>query len=293
MKTSLSNLSFKFFTVFSSLILVVLLSSCEKENISGLEDNVLDAKAQKIGKANMANGFQAFHQGFNHDTDAWADQDVEGVLGWCGTISLHDRKTGGVEPSAGNGYATVMWGDCNAFWQADPSEIPLKEEEGLPAFQESAPATQDPALWSSSWPASGYLQDLDIYLDPGMFEEGVAFTYSQSIKSLEETAFSYFGLNVMKTGGDLYINDFQISEEGWYTFSFIFSDDEGYLTLVFQLLQRNKVVYSFPIENTLFEPASATSSFEVHDFGSGYIWFAYLQEGVALPIDEQFLRPGK
>lgn len=97
----------------------------------------------------------------------------------------------------------------------------------------------------------------------------------------------------MKTEGDLYINDYRIPEEGWYTFSFIFSDDEGNLNLDFQLLQNNQLVYSFPIENTLFEPTSPTESFNVHEFGSGYLWFAYLQEGVSLPIDEQFLHPGK
>lgn len=194
MKTSLSNQFLKLSALLCSLFLVVFLNSCEKDNISGLEDNVLDARAQKNGETSATNGFQAFHQGFNHNTDAWADQYVEGVLGWCGTISLHDRKSGEVRPSAGNGYATVMWGECNTFWSEEADEM------NLPLFEYGAPATQDPALWSSTWPESGYLQDLDIYLDPEMFEEGVAFTYSQSIKSVEEMAFTYFGLKRHENG---------------------------------------------------------------------------------------------
>lgn len=280
------------FNLFFTLLLVALMSSCEKEAANEEFENDYNA-VNLVGKANTANGFMAFHQGFNHSVHPWVDLSVEGVLGWCGTIELQNRKSGEVSPSAGNGYATVMWGECNEFWQADPSEIPFKEEAGLPAFPEGAPATQDPALWSSSWPSSGFVQDLDIYLDPEMFSEGVAFIYSESIKALEGMSFTYFGVNVMKTGGELYINDFMIPEEGWYTFSFVNGDNDGRLTLDFELFKNNKMLYSVPLETSLFDPDLATSEIEVKDYGSGYIWFALLQEGVALPIDEQMLRPGK
>lgn len=276
----------------ASIIVLIFLVSCEKDNLPQ-EEFTLDAAVQNKGKANTANGFQAFHQGFNHNTNSWADQYVEGVLGWCGTINLLDRKSGGVIPSKGSGYATVMWGECNDFWQADPSEIPLKQEEGLPAFAEGAPATQDPSHWSSVWPASGYVQNLDIYLNPEMFDEGVAFTYSQSLKMQDEMAFIYFAFDVVKESGELFINEFKISEEGWYTFSYVFGEKDGNLSVDFELLLDNQEIYSFPIESRLYAPEVATSSLEVDRYGSGYIWFVYIQEGVALPIDEQILRPGK
>lgn len=280
------------FNIFFILLLIVLTNSCEKEAPSEEFENDFNA-VNLVGKANTANGFMAFHQGFNERVHPWVDLSVEGVLGWCGTIELQSRKSGEVNPSAGNGYATVMWGECNEFWQADPSEIPFKEEAGLPAFAEGAPATQDPALWSSSWPSSGFVQDLDIYLDPEMFSEGVAFTYSESIKALGGMSFTYFGVNVVKSGGELYINDFMIPEEGWYTFSFVNDHIDGRLELDFELFKNNKMLYSVPLETSLFDMDLATSEIEVEDYGSGYIWFAFLQEGVALPIDEQMLRPGK
>lgn len=287
MRTFLSNSNFNFVAALCSLFLLILFSSCEKESLPVLEDNILDAKAQNNEKEGSDDDFQSFHQSFNNNTDAWADQYVEGVLGWCGTIELWTKKTGEVMPSKGNGYATVMWGECNTFWSEEA------DEEGLPTFQYGAPATQDPDLWSATWPSSGFIQNLDIYLDPAMFDNGVAFTYSNSLKLQGEMAFIYFAFDVVKDAGSLYINDFEVSEAGWYTFSYVYGEDEGKLLIDFQLLQKNQLLYSFPIEKRLYAPEVSTSDLWVDDYGSGYIWFVYLQDGVALPIDEQMLRAGK
>lgn len=286
MKTSLTNQFSKFYVLLCSLLLVFLFSSCEKDNISGLEDNILDAKAKKIGKANNASGFQAFHQGFNHNTDAWADQYVEGVLGWCGTISLQNRASGLVNPSAGKGYATVSWGECNTFWSEEADEM------GLPLFEYGAPATQDPALWSSTWPESGFVQQLDIYLDPAMFEEGLAFIYSSSLKAQESMSFAYFAINVMKSADALVVDDFAVTEAGWYGFKYVFQEGgEGDLQIEFQLLDQGKVIFSTSLNEDL--GGAPVTDYAVNDYGSGYVWFVSIAEGVALPIDEYKVRPGK
>lgn len=288
MKTNYVKLLSQLGNVFFVFILLIFLGSCEKENLSDQDQLTLDAKAHhKEKESDDDDDFQAFHQGFNNNTDAWADQYVEGVLGWCGTIDLWTRKSGDIMPSKGNGYATVMWGECNTFWSEEAGE------QGLPTFQYGAPATQDPELWSPTWPSSGFIQDLDIYLDPAMFEDGTAFTYAQSLKLQGEMAFIYFAIDVVKEAGSLYINEFEVPEAGWYTFSYVFSDNEGKLMIDFELLEKNHVLYSVAIENRLYAPEVATSDLWVDDYGSGYIWFVYLQDEVALPIDEQMLRPGK
>lgn len=279
-----------------SIIVLIFLVSCEKENLPQ-ENLTLDATVQNKGKASTSNGFQAFHQGFNHDTDTWADQYVEGVLGWCGTINLMGGKSGDIMPSKGSGYATVMWGECNYFWST-PADMLEGKPYYYPAFEAGAPATQDPALWSASWPSAGFIQQLDIYLNPEMFEPGLAFMYSHSLFNSEEGSFIYFVVEVTKQEGELFINDFKIPEEGWYTFKYLFdSGSDGELEVDFALLNDGRKLYGTPIlENMPAAPGEqpvSTSSFDVENYGSGYLWFVTLQDGVELPIDEQILRPGK
>lgn len=285
MKDFLTNQKTNFLTSFFTLILIVFITSCEKESLSE-EGPVLNAKAKADKKASDGDsGFQAFHQGFNTNTKAWADKDVSGVLGWCGTIELWNRKNGVVAPSAGNGYATVAWGDCNTFWSEEADEV------GLPTFKEGAPATQDPDLWSSSWPENGFLQQLDIYLDPDMFQDGNAFTYANSLKLRSEMVFHYFAVEVTKSDNTLYVDGYPVSGAGWYTFTYLFGDESGDLTVDFVLTRNNNWMYSSSIDGMLYSE-DPTSSLHVDHLGSGYIWFVSLQEGVELPIDEQYLRPG-
>ena len=82
----------------------------------------------------------------------------------AGLMELKSIKDGAIKPSAGEGYATVTFGECNTTWQ--------------PAFPDgSAPATLDPSLFSQTWPESGLMHQLDIYLDPSSFEDGTGFIW--------------------------------------------------------------------------------------------------------------------
>ena len=287
MKTLLIKQISRLFLVACSPILMNLLLSCQKEEFTPKEESILDAELSSRANANTSNGFLAFHQGFNHNTAAWADQFVEGPLGWCGTIELHNRKSGSISPSAGNGYATVMMGECNTFWSEEA------EEMDLPLFQYGAPATQDPKLWSATWPSSGFVQDLDIYLDPDMFEPGMAFIYSSSLKAQDEMAFIYFAVNVVKEGDELKVEGYPVGEEGWYGFKFLFNDDgEGNLQVGFELEDNAKTVYSTYLSSDL-GGENPTAGYSVDNYGSGYVWFVAIAEGVELPIDEYRLRPGQ
>lgn len=289
MKTS----SVKLFTTFTCCFLLILFfNSCEKEQLSSELDSTSIKEVGKKDKAPKTNeGFKAFHQGFEANTNAWSDKDVPGILGWCGTINLEDKKSGMVAPSKGNGYAVIEWGECNYFWSSDPAENPEKAE-GVPVFKSSAPATQDPSLWSTSWPANGYIQQLDIYLDAEMFEDGNAFTYVNSIYVPDdENHFRYFAVMVEKVEGDLYVAGEMIPDAGWYTFRNVFrSDSEGNLVADFELWKEREQIMTMPLTQTLYTE-ELTSSLSTADLGSGYIWFASLQEGVQLPIDEHYLSP--
>lgn len=291
MKTFLSKLFTNFFSFICFTFLLVIFGSCEKETLSNEDLNAsynLEAKA-KVPKIN--DGFKAFHQGFESNTKAWSDQDVPGILGWCGSIDLEDKNSGTIVPSKGSGYAIIKWGECNYFWSSDPAENPDKAA-GTPVFTHSAPATQDPDLWSTSWPSNGYTQQLDIYLDPAMFEEGTAFSYFNSVFVPEdENHFRYFAVFVDKVGDHLEVMNENISEKGWYTFRYTFSSDiDGNLLVTFELWKDKGQIMSETIDAT-FYTGELTLTIPASELGSGYIWFESLQEGVGLPIDEHYLSP--
>lgn len=265
-------------TFAAILSLTFLTGSCENEPLPQSDLPVLDAKA-KAGTENAA--FPTFHHNFNHDLGPWVDSSVEGPFGWCGTVQLQDRRSSILKPSAGRGYATVMHGLCNDFWT----------EQG---FASSAPASVDPALFSSSFPESGFVQQLDIYLDPDAFDQGSAIVYSNSLFFPEVGfGFKYFSIEVTKAGEALWIDEFEINEARWYTFRYIFDQDaEGDLLVNFELLRNGHTLYNTSMERT-FLTSEATSGFKADSMRSGYIWFVSIQEGVELPIDEHVLRPGK
>lgn len=273
-----------------SICILFFLGSCQKELITEGHDS-LSAKAQ-INKAKNheddeenteTSEFPTYHQGFNHETHPWADNSMEGFWGWCGTVTLKNRKSGDLKPSAGLGYATVEFGACNEYWVENFGDA-------------SGPATFDAALWSESWPDSGFIHELDIYLDADQydFDNGLAFSYANSLYySALPYPFIYFGLDVEKVEGSLEVNGYEVPEEGWYTFREVFGEDtQGHPTVEFQLLEHGKLLYSTELTETLFggEP---TTSLMANDLGSGYIWFPAIAEGVALAIDEYRLRPGK
>jgi hypothetical protein len=248
----------------------------------------LTAQAAYKGSNAMTNSnapFPVLHQGFNHNTHPWADQSDPGPYGWCGTVEHQNKKNGNVKPSKGNGYATVEWGPCNDFYTNAPFY-----------FEASAPgSTLDfPSLSSSTWPSNGYFQQLDIYLDPDDYDEGLAFIYANSVHDVdEEFGFYYASAEIMKITGALDVAGHSVEEKGWYTFRYVFdSDASGFLTVEFQLEKDGQVIHTKSVEEG-FLSGVELSTLSVSELGSGYCWFAFIAEGVSLPIDEQHLAPGK
>ena len=278
------------------LFIVLLFNSCQKEPINE-EGSILEAKA-KMHKASEDDGeeekadetatFPSFHQGFNHSLAPWGDAaTADDDTGWCGDIELKSRKDGDIKPSAGAGYATVEFGVCNAFW----------ESAGFP--DGSAPATLDPALFSQVWPESGFVHQLDIYLDPADFDAGNAFDLFLGLYYTKyDYPFDYYAINVSKEDGSLIVNgEYEVSEAGWYTFKqFYDKTEDGVLTAEFELQNNHHTVYTTALQTTVMGNTELNIDdiyAEGYILGSGYMWFPYIAPGVELAIDEYQLRPGK
>jgi hypothetical protein len=244
--------------------------------------------------ANSNAPFPVFHQGFNQGVEPWVGNETPGPFGWCGTIERVDRRSGsGIAPSAGRAYATVEDGPCNDFYAFIPGSAPA-----------SGP---DPELLSTTWPRSGFVQQLDIYLDPEGYGTDEGFTYANSVCTLTDgscvpgpTAFTYFAIQVVKDGDDLLVAGQDVgAEPGWYTFRHVFGSEGGTLTVDFELVENGQPLLTTPITTT-FRPGPPgesdpplTSSFDVADLGSGYIWFVSIAKDLKLPIDEHILRRGR
>lgn len=245
--------------------------------------------------------FPNVHQGFNHGTDGWFGGETAGPNGWCGTIEHQDRGSSGVTPSAGNGYATVEQGPCNAFFAglfgADLVNAPW------------APGG-DFSNFSDSWPAAGFVTELDIYLDPAweanpppapsvnfFAPPGTVFTYAVSVRELsspkEAGAFHYFFVPVLPGGNGLSILGHEIGEPGWYTFRHLLRDEGGQLAVDFELAERRGgTLFAEPI-TTRFYTGLPTADLDPMTLGSGYSWFPAVAHGLELPIDEHRVRPGR
>lgn len=271
-------------------LLALTLGACEETPTD------VDVSPSSESMTNSNADFPVFNQGFNHDTEPWVDQDDEGLLGWCGTIERIDRRDGvDPSPSAGRGYATVENGGCNEFYRGVFGEV----------FTSAPASGPNPDLSSTEFPESGFVQQLDVYLDPGDLADdgpGVVFNYANSLcvlgddgtcplDTFEDVDFRYFAVPVTKEEGDLLVAGRKVEEAGWYTFRHVFGSDEGALTVDFQLVKDGRPLFTESIENTLLT-GEATSDFEVSDLGSGYVWFVSVADSLELPIDEHRLRPG-
>lgn len=221
--------------------------------------------------------YPAWHQGFEKNTDGWSGSAIPGPEGWCGEITRYERGSGPVDPSIGYGYALVENGPCNEYWQAN----------GWPASAPYAPF----GGYSESWPQSGFVSEIDIYLDPG-WADGTSFNYFVSFRILDENTFRYTQFPVEKSGGALMVAGHQVGEAGWYTFRARFREVDGHLAVDLELIQNGSVLFSQPVTATAFYLADP-SSFEVSNVGTGYSWFDSISEGLALPIDQHKYRPGK
>lgn len=225
--------------------------------------------------------FQLWRQGFQHGTAGWITDDVEGPGGWCGDIEQIARGEGTVAPSAGRAHAIVREGACNEFFQGQ-------------GFLTSGPASAGQPL-NDAFPVGGYVQELDIHLDPDWLE-GTGFGYVVSFQNLDfeiPLSFRYLMVPVMKQGGVLAVGGHAIAEPGWYTFQHRFYEDDGMLGVELRVLHGGDVLVTVPLSDTESMFAGETpASLHVDDTGSGYIWFAFITEGLDLPIDEQLIRRG-
>lgn len=233
--------------------------------------------------------FQVWKQGFEHGTDGWVSNADPGPFGWCGTIERVDRRDlnvrgGDTPPSAGRSYAVVQHDVCNDFY--------------APFFPDgSAPAAADPALLSATFPASGFVNQVDIYLDPDRPAED-AFGYAVSFQVVDEPFpnFRYTIHDIVYTGSAVEVAGEEITEAGWYTFRHHFRDEGGRLAVVFEVLDGGRVIASEAVPVFLHFTATGvdvvpTGDFETSDLGSGYIWFVYIT-GFPLAIDEHQVRTG-
>lgn len=243
--------------------------------------------------------FQTWHQGFNHGTEGWYGQETAGDLGWCGGVEHVNRHTGNLAPSAGRGYALVSLGGCNDFW------IDFGFSEDLV----NAPWAPGPefALFSDVWPASGFIYELDIYLDPTwtpdepeppLFNDqappGTVFTYVGSVREIATDRFFYFAVPVLSDNGALSIFGRTVDEAGWYTFRHLFMENGGQLSVMFEFAsRRGGTLFTEPIETEFFGQDADLGALSVTELSSGYLWFAAIADGLEVPIDEHRVRPGR
>lgn len=241
----------------------------------------LTAVTSSSAMTNSEAPFQAWQQGFEHDTEGWVTQEDPGPFGWCGTIERADGRTGPIAPSAGSGYAIVEHGACNDFYQ--------------PFFPDgSAPASADPDLFSTTFPTGGYVNQVDVYLDPG-WEDGTGFGYAVSFQVLDEDFpnFRYFFLPVSKADGTLSVAGREVDEAGWYTFRHRFTaDEEGALAVAFELARQGETLFTQGTGLTLLTGERA-SDFDASNTSNGYIWFVSISDGLGLAIDENQVRRGR
>jgi hypothetical protein len=253
--------------------------------------------------------FVTWYQGFEQDTSGWYDITNPGPLGWCGDITRVTRDEsapGDPGPSAGKAYATASFGFCNEFWSS----------QGVPFGAPYAPGP-DLAIALNPLPAAGFITDLDVYLDPawsgnyrGNFEfagipASTLIQYAATIFEIDylpgdiHTGPHYFVDVEAVTGQDaLTVGSYTVTEPGWFTFRFRFSDSNGDVRVDFELLDRTGGMLT-RIDNidptNLLGPYRApfTDPVETAGYTTGWVWFFDIALGLALPIDQHQQRPGR
>ena len=268
--------------LLTSIVLFVGLAACEPGITSSQTISAAAAAvdASSTSSANAAAPFLTWHQGFNHDTDGWITDGIPGPDGWCGDVARVERGESAIAPSVGRAHATVSQGACNEFWQENgwPSSGPYSSGAGM----------------SEEWPASGYVTDLDIYLDPSWTAPEV-FTYAISIVLLDQgfpDGLRYFMVPVTTSNGELQVAGHPVEDAGWYTFRYTVGDADGQLSIVFELARHGAALFSQPLTASAYAGAE-TSAIEPTNVGSGYVWFVAVAEGFDLPIDEHRVRRGR
>jgi len=253
--------------------------------------------------------FVTWHQGFEQDTSGWYDIADPGPLGWCGDITRVTRGESAANdpgPSAGKAYATASFGFCNGFWNS----------QGVPFGAPYAPGP-DLAIALNPFPKAGYVTDLDVYLDPawsGSFQGNFEFAgvpastliqYAATIFEADylpgdiHTGPHYFVDIEAVSGQDaLTVGSYSVTEPGWYTFRFRFSDSGGNVRVDFELLDQTggRLASIDDIDPTnLLGPFRTpfTDPVETAGYTTGWVWFFDIALGLALPIDQHQQRPGR
>lgn len=213
----------------------------------------------------------------NDNANNWITDETSGPEGWCGDITHHNDNNGPVSASSGSGYAVAEHGACNNYWQ----------EQDVPS---SGPYAFFGEL-ASQWPSNGFTQELDIYLDPSWSAgpSGSVFIYVNSFRLLDgeyPNNLRYLFIPVTKQDGNLQVMGNNISEKGWYTFRFIFSNKDENLGVTFELIDGDQKILSSEIDQTS-QSEEQISSFEATNTGNGYGWFLAINPDLGLPVDEQ------
>lgn len=194
-------------------------------------------------------------------------------------------------------------GACNHFWTA----------RGIPYAGPYA-AGPESVLYSERWPEGGYVTELDVHLDPAWSaHRGVlAFFYPTTVFQLAATIFErdyvlgtphpaphWVALIDAVPGEEaLSVHGHRIEDTGWYTFRFVFSDEQGEVRVTFELRERRGGVLTrveLPAKSFAagFPAADVQEPLLTRDHGSGHIWFIDLPPGLAVPIDEHRVRRGR
>lgn len=249
-----------------SFVLVVGIIGCDDD-----DDDDMDTEAQVIWEDN-----------FDDDVDHWITKEDPGIYGWCGGVSHYDMDEGPVTSSAGMGYATAEFGPCNTFWT---------DTAGIPASGPGSPFGEynDEVGYEGG---EGFTQEMDIYIDQSWSAPDTSlFTFANSLDLLDSmypNNFRYLLVPVTKPADNVMVMGNQIDESGWYTFRFIFRDDNGNVAVDFELEYEDEVLMSQAMTTTGLSQESV-SSFEVDKTGTGYAWFFEIEPGLELPVDEQKL----
>ncbi len=262
--------------------------------------------------------FTAWHQGFQRDVDGWVGADTDGPLGWCGQVEHVDTRGGqdaSPAPSAGTGYALISAGSCNEYWST----------AGIPGGSPYALGPDAALPTSDVWPTAGYVDSLDIYLDPawsGQAAGALDFFYPDTVLQLAATVFErdyevgdvHTGphwvapVDVVPDEDALSVLGHRIDEAGWYTFRFAFTAVDGEVQAAFQLRSTDGQVLVAVEDMTPQALAGPVlqdfdESLPTAEYAAGYVWFfdspvttgtgSFPPPPVPVAIDEHMVRPGR
>lgn len=223
--------------------------------------------------------FPGWSQDFSGDANEWLAFDED----WCGSFELVDAEEGALTPRAGDGYAHVIGGECIEQFAED--------------FEPSGPYSGGVAM-SDAWPEGGFVEELDLYLDP---EQHSGFDYYVPLSLYdvrEEEGFPpsvrYTRVQVTEQGDALSVGGHTVEEAGWYTFRHRFTEaEDGSLDLEFELLDADGQQVGSHALDEHFGPSGledpAPLDVPADNVGNAYIWF-HMPHDEVVAIDRYEVR---